>query len=252
MPALVQAKGLYKSFLMLCDHYGVLPMQVKTTLDRIEKDTYKPEREEKIRMYKAGKAADEELSVAEGKFKQGSLKLREFYRALLASKCFQTLADLEIIPQEMEMLKFKHKLETDDLLKKQYEADGAKPRPKPYFYKLDDSKDKNGQPVSQIQAANLQGAKQLHTCEKHTKMDVLDTLWQPDHAQPKMKMDDFADLEYKLMMEKQERDQQHAKQEEEKMNALNEDEQDDLQKYKDRHWDDWKDAHEKGAGNKKY
>ena len=76
-------------------------------------------------------------------------------------------------------------------------------------------------------------------------------VFQPGFAQPTMTLEEFADGEIRnmnLMQEQQAQMDKLAKIEEEKDpdrdEALNE------QIYKDRNWDDWKDNHEKGAGNK--
>jgi immunoglobulin-binding protein 1 len=223
-------------------------------LPKIEKDPkYRSEREEKIKVYKASRVAEDEMTALHAKMMQGSKNYREYTKALLSFKCYQAVSDLEILPQEMEMLEFKKKLGQDSEFRRQYEAEQKKPAPKPFFQKID-SREKDPK-VTQIHTSDLKP----HSCGHHhvlgtpcpTKMDILDTLWQPDHAQPKMTMDQHADLEIYMMEKKQKREMEHQKQEDAKMAKLNEEDKDELQTYKDRMWDDWKDENEKGAGNKK-
>jgi immunoglobulin-binding protein 1 len=258
MRSIEVAKKLFLSYLGLCEHYELLPAVIKPILEKLNKENYKPSREEKVQMYRASKIAEDEATNLDAKWKQGSKNKRDAFKSLMIFKCFGAETDVEMIPQEMEMLKFRNKLETDTEFKKQYDAEMAKPRPKPYFYKLDDTKgnipDPND-PKNQVRTADLkaQGGPHGHICGPcaKTKLDVMDTLWQPDHAQPNMTMEEHADLEIKLMHEKMEREKAHQAAEDEKMNRLTEHEKDDLQTLKDRAWDDWKDANEKGAGNKK-
>ena len=77
-----------------------------------------------------------------------------------------------------------------------------------------------------------------------------DRVFQPDYAQPKMLICDHDKLEYELMCKKCE-EQKKAQEIEDKVNEmLTEEEKVDIQTMKDRNWDDWKDEHEKGAGNR--
>lgn len=251
MKKLELATTFYKAFFDLCDHYGVMPMQLRTVMEQVKKGQYKPDREQKIRMYKAQKVAEDEASNAEAKFRQGSAKRRDYLRSLLALKCFQSLTDIEMIPQELEMLKFRQKLETDGEFKKQYDAEMNKVRPKPYFYKLDDGSE-GGKKNLQVNSADIQriGGTPITHCQHTSKLEIKDKLWQPDFAQPKMTMDAHGDLEMRLMMEKAEREKEHQRLEKEKMDLLNDEEQNELETLKARAWDDWKDDNEKGAGNK--
>lgn len=80
------------------------------------------------------------------------------------------------------------------------------------------------------------------------KIDARDHVFRPNNL-PTMTLEEFARKETERMKEAE------RKQEEAKLNAPNEDsdteEGADNKTYKDRYWDDWKDLHEKGAGNKK-
>jgi len=77
-------------------------------------------------------------------------------------------------------------------------------------------------------------------------------VFQPTGSQPTMTLDEFAEMEMarmKEMQKQQEKMERLRKQEEEQ--DPDKDEVADKQTYKDREWDDWKDEHEKGAGNRK-
>lgn len=251
MKKLELASTFYKAYFDLCDHYGVLPIQLGTVMEQIKKGQYKADREVKIKMYKAQKVAEDEASSLEAKYLQGSANKRDYLRSLLMLKCFQALSDIEIIPQELEMLKFRQKLDTDDAFKHQYQAEMNKQRPKPYFYKLDDGSE-GGNKAMQINSADVKrvGGTPATLGQYETKLDIKDKLWQPDFAQPKMTMDEHGELESRLMIEKAERDKENSRLEKEKMDLLNEEEQHELENLKSRAWDDWKDLNEKGAGNK--
>jgi immunoglobulin-binding protein 1 len=243
------AKKLYLSFMGLLDFYGILPVQIKVVMEKLAKEGYRAEREEKIARYKAGKTAEQEAINVELKFRQGSAKKRDYLKAIMYLKAFQAVTDLEMIPQELEMLQFRKKLETDNEFKQRYDAEMAKPRPKPYFHKIDDGSE-GGKPMNvHSRAIKNVGGTPVHNCG-HTKLDVQDTLWQPDHAQPKMTMDEHADLEVSLMYAKMDREKEQQRVDQERMDRLTEHEKDDLDTFKARAWDDWKDDNEKGAGNK--
>jgi hypothetical protein len=147
------AKTFFLAYLSLLDFYGVLPVQIKVALEKLGKDGYRAEREEKIARYKAGKAAEQEASDMEAKFMQGSAKKRDYLRSIMVLKAFQAVTDLEVLPQELEMLKFRQKLETDAEFKHRYDAEMAKPRPKPYFYKIDDGSE--GKATTKINSKDI-------------------------------------------------------------------------------------------------
>jgi immunoglobulin-binding protein 1 len=79
------------------------------------------------------------------------------------------------------------------------------------------------------------------------RLHVRENVFKPTNL-PTMTLDEFADKEIVKMAEME------RQQEEAKRNAPSEDSDDekvaDEKTYKAREWDDWKDAHEKGAGNK--
>lgn len=80
------------------------------------------------------------------------------------------------------------------------------------------------------------------------KLHVRENVFKPSNM-PTMTLDEFADKEMMRM------DEQKKLEEEAKQNKENSDSEDesvaDRKTYKAREWDDWKDANEKGAGNKR-
>ena len=66
-----------------------------------------------------------------------------------------------------------------------------------------------------------------------------------------MTMDEHGELEYRLMMEKSERNKIKQEETERAEAELSRDYKEERQRVKDSLWNDWKDDHEKGAGNKK-
>ncbi|ETI49104.1 hypothetical protein L917_06658 [Phytophthora nicotianae] len=81
-------------------------------------------------------------------------------------------------------------------------------------------------------------------------------VFKPGHRLPTMTLEEYADREVADAMERQKREQE-APQGPRRYDQLVEDGDEDDEKlveeatYKDRAWDDWKDANEKGIGNKK-
>ena len=65
-----------------------------------------------------------------------------------------------------------------------------------------------------------------------------------------MTMAELGDIEYRLMMEKQAVQAQRAQEKGEWEQWVGKDYLEESQRKKDSEWDNWKDEHEKGAGNK--
>ena len=76
-------------------------------------------------------------------------------------------------------------------------------------------------------------------------------VFQPDICQPTMTLEEFADREMERAKELQVKTNQANKAaEDEKNEDSDKEEYDDKKTKKARDWDNWKDDHEKGAGNK--
>jgi hypothetical protein len=98
-----------------------------------------------------------------------------------------------------------------------------------------------------------------HGCEKcdpmyniRQKQDLIESVFSMGNRGPTMTLDEFADIEIKNMQKIEEQQKiAQAREQREAEKDQDKDEQTDKKTYKDREWDDWKDDHEKGAGNKK-
>lgn len=95
-----------------------------------------------------------------------------------------------------------------------------------------------------------------HNCDSfeiaNYRKKLESTVWQPGFAQPIMTMDEWADGEFKMFQEMEEKNKKaNAQQEKEAEEDSDRDEVGDKKVKKARDWDDWKDDHEKGAGNRK-
>lgn len=82
------------------------------------------------------------------------------------------------------------------------------------------------------------------------RQDILSTVFQPDHAQPNMTMNELGDIEYRLMIEKQERLKRNEEIKEQTKQMLGDEYCEEMERKKQSEWDNWTDEHEKGVGNK--
>jgi immunoglobulin-binding protein 1 len=263
--SLREAERYYMIFLELMGHYRILSKLIGTVLKELREKgaAFKIEREPKIQLYKDEKTADSELALA-----KSNGVAREVARLSLVKTAYQTMTALLFIPQELEILSFKHKLETDPEAKRNYDAQRAQPPEKMQWFKIDSSKP--DVPVissHQIQGAPVEPKEDSVVVDyTHTKVnklinqrqEILDKLNQPCYAQPTMTLDEFDELEYTLMKNKEKKvaDAAQARKEElARYGIENSDDSEnemvaDAKRYKEREWDDWKDENEKGAGNR--
>ena len=140
------SKVYYDVFLSLMKHYKFLEKlvriffnkQIYDELEKAKKDPkYRPGREERVNLYNIEKAAKVELDEKSNKYKQGLLKnYHEFLSSYLKYQCSKAFNDFMMIPMELEMLEYRHKLETDPEAKEEYERQRNKPIPKPEFFKI--------------------------------------------------------------------------------------------------------------------
>ena len=240
-----KSEQYYIIFINLLKHYKIIPDKVQKVFDEYTKDkNYKIERMDKIGLYKKEKELKDEV----GKFKQNE---RDVMRINTQINSIKTMNSLLFIPQELQILDFKDKLETDDDFRQTYEKEKAKKPEKLKFFKIE----KDKQEPLQINSKDLQPAPNQ---KRNIKQEVKDKLWQHSYTQPKMTMEEFDNLEYTLMMDKQAKNaerEEMMRQEFDKLGIKNPDDSDEelvseMQTYKDREWDDWKDMNEKGGGNR--
>jgi immunoglobulin-binding protein 1 len=263
--ALKDAEHYYIIFLELLDHYRITPQLINSVLKELkEKGTaFKIEREQKIQLYKEEKAVDSELALAKNKEAE-----RDVARLGLILTAYQTMTALLFIPQEQEILKFKRTLETDPEARRNYEAHRAQPPEKMQWFKIDStqpnapvisSQQIQGLPVEQKENSVVVDYSQTKTNKLlNQRQEILEKLNQPCYAQPKMTLDEFDELEYTLMKNKEKKNAEAAQMRKEELARLgieNSDDSDneivgDAKRYKAREWDDWKDENEKGSGNR--
>lgn len=263
--ALKDAERYYMIFLELLDHYRIIPKLINTILKELKEKgaTFKIDREQKIQLYKDEKTVDSELGIAKSKEVE-----KDVARLGLVKTAYQTMTALLFIPQELEILSFKRTLETDPEARRNYEAQRAQPPEKMQWFKIDSTKPNapvissqqiQGLPIEQKEDSVVVDYSETKTNKMlNQRQEILDKLNQPCYAQPKMTLDQFDELEYTLMKDKEKKVADAAKARKEELARLgieNSDDSDnelvgDAKRYKERDWDDWKDVNEKGAGNR--
>lgn len=82
------------------------------------------------------------------------------------------------------------------------------------------------------------------------RQEIMSKVFQPDHAQPNMTMAELGDIEYRLMIEKQEKMKRNEELKLKTKEMLGEDICEEMERQKQSEWDDWKDKNERGVGNK--
>jgi hypothetical protein len=81
------------------------------------------------------------------------------------------------------------------------------------------------------------------------RSSLVTQVWQENANKPTMTLEEVGELEYQNMVQRTEREKLQAEANKEDTDSDKE-EVDDRMKKKARDWDNWKDEHEKGAGNK--
>lgn len=266
------AEKYYLTFLELLSHYDILPAQVQKIREAyLESKKYSMEREVKIQLFKDEKAAKDKIALAKNKEDP-----REAQRQSLIVSSFKTVNSLLYLPQELELLAYRQKLETDPETKAEYERSKNKPVEPIKFWKLDsttqeatsgtiqskDIRTQEGKSLTGFAHDGSLGIAPVKTTNLNEILDqkqlIKDRLNQPGWTQPTRTLDEHDQMEYDLMMQKQRRnDEQKAKRESEKKKFGIEDSEDsenemvsEAKTYKARNWDDWKDENEKGSGNR--
>ena len=260
-----ESERYYLIFLDLLHHYSILPSSINLVLDGYKEkgSAFKIEREAKINLYKNEKAAEGELALARNKE-----AWRDVSRLNLVRCAYQDINALLFIPQELEILNFKRTLETDTEARRHYEEQRAQPPGKLNYFKIDSSMP-DAPIISSEQIQGLQSGSRddgvvvdySHTNTSkiiNQRQEILGKLNQHCYAQPKMTLDEFDELEYTLMKNKERANAEAARQRKEELAKLGiEDSEDseneivaDVKRLKERNWDDWKDENEKGAGNR--
>jgi immunoglobulin-binding protein 1 len=212
------AESLIDQFLTYLDNYRLTPENFKEK----RKSIARPTRDEKILAYKTKKELENNIKLME---EQRPEDCRELYVKELELAAIQSLEHLEFIRLEYQMLEMKQL---------------PKPEPLPYkpptIVKIDES---NVHLMPHI----ISGTQDLVQIRETMKSQVF-----TNRNAPSMTIEEYGDWAYKEMKEREARTK---KVEEEKKDDNSEDEdQVETKRKKDSEWDDWKDEHEKGAGNR--
>jgi len=216
------------------------------------------EREEKIRIYKEKKELNDKIKYLQSKNLEDS---REYYTALITLSWKEMIDNMKHIRNEIESLSYINKIKNEgkyeDFLSEGIEKNKNK---KFEFMKITPETMKsinNNSSMTDSQAKLLNGIKFgcVDGCSNldsivDKRINYKNEIFRNPN-QPTMTLDEFADKQIVLM------EQQKVNEEESKKRQKDEDELsdhyedvDDRRKKEKRMWDDWKDLHEKGSGNK--
>lgn len=151
-------------------------------------------------------------------------------------KIYEAITQLKNIEEEKKILQYKATLERDPEEKQKHDQEMEKPIPKMKVWEIKKKPE-------EIQLDMIPPAMQ------DKRKELVAQVWQENANKPTISLEEVADMEYDNMMERMERE---AKQKAENVVDTDSDkeENDDRMKKEARAWDDWKDDHEKGAGNK--
>lgn len=112
-----KSQEYFKIYLGLLQHYELLPSEVSRLHQKItENESFQAQREDRIELFRLEKAQKEKVEKSKG-------NQREFIKAKSQLKSIAALNNLLLIPQEIQLLKFREELEKDPEKKKQYEKE---------------------------------------------------------------------------------------------------------------------------------
>lgn len=244
------SKKYFDEFIKLCNHYELVTKeqrkQWKTAFDN---ENYEPSREEKIQGFKDKKDLENKIKNLE-KIKDEDTR-REILTLNIRTKILKAIDDIRMIHLEGQMHAYKEKMDREKQHSNQQAADTREQKPKKMQVWHIPKADKN--PEQPYVMSNKNWG--CHGCDPmynmKIKQELKDKVFQPGHSMPTMTMDEYADYAMKMYgdMEKNQKEADEAKRREEDKDQ-DKDDIVDMQTLKDREWDDWKDEHEKGAGNK--
>mmetsp|Transcript_5516 Transcript_5516/g.6070 ORF Transcript_5516/g.6070 Transcript_5516/m.6070 type:complete len:333 (-) Transcript_5516:115-1113(-) len=234
---LLISKICYEHFLTILDNMGMLPQSQKETWDAMDKEPADSRmvmstmtRDQKITISRRKKEIKEKLKEAEKYIEKDEEVARDFYLMMIEDAVYRSLEAMDSMRMEMQILKFKEENpETADSIRSE-------------------KMDPKAQEGRKMQVFHIPaGGFGNYQAQIDMKQDVLDRVFKPGHNLPTMSLEEFAEMEVKEAMERSEKEKNIPKE-----NSDSEDEEvSDRKTYKARHWDDWRDNNEKGAGNKK-
>lgn len=265
------AEKYYLTFFELMSHFSILPSDIQHIYDVYSLNKkYEIQREEKIKLYKDEKIIKEQIELAENKQEKRTVE-----KLVITKNCYKAINNLLFLPQEMELMKYRETLETDEAAKKEWEKLKMKPVEPLKFWKLETGQETqmgtiNSKEVRPVNLKSYSGfantggllLPEIKTTDINVMLDtkqlILDKLNQPCFAQPKMTLDQHDELEYQGMIraqQKQAKGFQKKEAEKAKYGIVDSSDSEnehvsDAKTYKNRNWDDYKDANEKGSGNR--
>lgn len=212
------AESYIDEFLNCLDEYRLTPEAFKEK----RKNPSPANREEKILTFKAKKDLENSIKAMEG---QNLEDCRDLYVKELELAAIQALEHLDFIKLEMQMIAMR---------------DLPRPEPKPYkpptIVKIDES---NVHMMPRV----ISGTQDLVNIKQNMKEQVF-----TNRNAPSMTIEEYGEWAKKEMdMREAQTKKMQAEQPE---YDSDEEEQREVKRKKDSEWDNWKDDHEKGAGNR--
>ena len=212
------AESYIDEFLTLLDNYRLTPEDFKEK----RKNMTQPTREQKSLAFKAKKELENSIKTLET---QSLDDCRDLYIKELELAAIQSIENLDFIKLELQMLSMR---------------DLPRPEPLPYkppqIVKIDES---NVHMMPRI----ISGSQDLAAIKESLKANVF-----TQRNAPSMTIEEYGDWALKEMKQREKLSKENASQQVE-YNS-DDDEQREEKRKKDSSWDNWKDDHEKGAGNR--
>lgn len=209
------------------------------------------DREAKVKEYKAKKALIDSINQAEARKEENT---RDYYVAYLTLNWKNMIESLRFLKTELESLAFINQMKDsgkyDSYMKKE------PPKGKLEMLKINEENLKNLNPNEKLLKGLQFGSHcgvQYNDLNQYVdqKLNYKEQIFRNPNP-PTMTLDEFADTQIELMNQQKEQEEISKRMQQEEADLSDENEEvDDRRKQEKRAWDDWKDAHEKGAGNKK-
>ncbi|CAG9319652.1 unnamed protein product [Blepharisma stoltei] len=219
------SQGSFEEFLNYLDNYRVVDEKF---IERW-KTPAEPTRDQKIADFKAKKAIEQQIQLLESRNNPDDL--RDLYKLQLQHAASHTLDQLRFVKLELQVLEFKSTQETNPL-------PPPPPQRPPQILKIDES---NVNLINPLISSGADIAKARHNIEHQ--------VFQPGHRQPLYTIEEWGEIECKMCMEREEK-QKQAELERKREQEENPEDYEEQKRKNDAGWDDWKDMHEKGAGNR--
>lgn len=216
------------------------------------------EREEKIRLYKEKKELNDKIKYLQSKKLDDS---REYYVSLISLSWKEVIDSMKQIRNEVESLSYLNQIKNegryDDFIKECLENSSKNKKLEYMKITPDTLKSVNTSNMSDGQTKLLnsinfgcgEGCSNMNSI-LDKRINYKEEIFRNPN-QPTMTLDEFADKQIILMEQQKENEEISKKRQKEDEELSDQDEEvDDRRKKEKRMWDDWKDLHEKGSGNK--